>query len=200
MSITVFSDERLEQEKALLRSTMRGVCADVSPHDARVRSEQATAHLLAEPCIHKAQCVALYVSVRHEMGTHLCLEALWGKGITSLVPRCDPARQGHMNFVELRDFSALQAGCFGLLEVGPDAPIATRIPDVLIMPALAIDAQGHRLGQGGGYYDRFLMREAWKAVPRIAFVYSSQIVEAVPHASHDCTVQAIAHEGGVLWL
>lgn len=192
--------DSLEQEKAYLRLQMRQACADTSSYNAAECSEQATQHLFEEPCIHTAHCVALYVSVRHEMATHKCIEALWEKGITTLVPRCDPTKPGYMDFITLRDWAELETGCFGLREAAMSVPAATQIPDVLVMPALAIDAKGHRLGQGGGYYDRFLMQEAWGAVPRIAFVYSFQVIEQIPRLNHDYMVQAIAHEGGVSWL
>jgi len=219
-----FLDDPLKEEKTNLRTQIRRARAGISAEEARIFSEQATEHLLAEPCIAEAKCVALYVSIRHEMATQSCIEALWKKGITTLVPRCDPVKAGYMDFVELRQWDELDTGRFGLLEAGSQMAAATQRPDVLIMPALAVDRQGHRLGQGGGYYDRFLMKNvgslvaqkteglvaqktgsliqqgAWSDVPRIALVYSLQILETVPYVNHDYMVQAIAHEGGFVWV
>jgi 5-formyltetrahydrofolate cyclo-ligase len=74
----------------------------------------------------------------------------------------------------------------------PDGDLDT--PDIIFVPLLAFDRRGHRLGYGGGYYDRTLA--AYPEIPAIGFGYAAQEVEEVPCAQHDQPLQAIFTESG----
>ena len=97
-------------------------------------------------------------------------------------------------FREWRLGDALEKGPFGTSEPGPAA--AEIIPDVLVVPLLAFDLRGYRLGYGGGYYDRtlhVLRRTAQKCVA-VGFAYAGQQVESVPVSDTDERLDWVVHE------
>ncbi|MBA3324978.1 MAG: 5-formyltetrahydrofolate cyclo-ligase, partial [Rhodobacteraceae bacterium] len=72
-------------------------------------------------------------------------------------------------------------------------------PDVLLVPMLAFDARGGRLGYGGGYYDRTLAElRARREVPALGFAYGGQTVDAVPHGPGDARLDGVVTEAGLL--
>jgi 5-formyltetrahydrofolate cyclo-ligase len=68
------------------------------------------------------------------------------------------------------------------------------MPQLLLVPLLAFDAQGHRLGHGGGFYDRTI---AAFGVRAIGIAYAGQEVETLPHEPHDMKLDAVLTEGGL---
>jgi 5-formyltetrahydrofolate cyclo-ligase len=139
-------------------------------------------HLLAAPEVRRAATVAAYVSVGREPGTHELIEAVRGSGRHVILPVLQP--DGDLDWA--RHGGELHRAARGLLEpdgdpLGPDA-IGTA--DVVLVPGLAVDASGHRLGRGGGSYDRALGR-----VPVGTFVcvllYDDEVLPEVPTEAHD---------------
>jgi 5-formyltetrahydrofolate cyclo-ligase len=96
---------------------------------------------------------------------------------------------------------ALTPGRFGLREpVGPRLGVSAVLDaDLLLVPALAVDPLGRRLGRGGGSYDRVLARVAG-AVPALAVVDEAEVVPAVPVEPHDRRVQGYLTPAGVHWI
>ena len=87
----------------------------------------------------------------------------------------------------------LAPGSFGIPE--PLAHWPRAVPDMLLVPLLAFDASGHRLGYGGGYYDRTLEK---RPVPAIGIAYAGQEVSSLPAEPHDMALSAILTENGLL--
>jgi 5-formyltetrahydrofolate cyclo-ligase len=145
--------------------------------------------LLGSPEVTRAATVAAYVSVGTEPGTGPLLEALRAVGKRVVLPVLLP--DGDLDWAEYDGPSGLLPARRGLLEpagrrLGPDA-VATA--DVVLVPALACDARGTRLGRGGGSYDRALGR-----VPAGTFVcallYDGELLDRVPSDTHDRPVTA----------
>ena len=157
-------------------------------------AERLAAHLLAAPEVRRAASVAAYVSVGNEPGTGHLLDALLAAGKRVLLPVLLPD--------EDLDWAAYDGGLVparrGLLEpsgprLGVDA-IAT--PDAVLVPGLAVGADGMRLGRGGGSYDRALGR-----VPVGTFtcvlLHDDEVLDAVPAEPHDRSVRAVATPSGI---
>ena len=87
----------------------------------------------------------------------------------------------------------MQTAAFGTAEPPADAP--TQAPDLVLVPALAIDRQGFRLGYGGGFYDRTLARLRPRAA--IGVAYEAQLVDRLPHDAFDQRVTHVATEAGL---
>ena len=102
-----------------------------------------------------------------------------------------------MEAVEFHDYRDLVPARFGLMEL-PNAPVVDPSEiDFVVSPGLAFDRAGRRLGQGAGYYDRYLPRLR-SEVPVVAICFSEQLVEEVPTDAHDLPVDAIVTPDEVL--
>jgi 5-formyltetrahydrofolate cyclo-ligase len=131
-----------------------------------------------------AGCVAAYVGVGTEPPTIPLLDALRAAGVRVLLPVIDGAA---LDWAAYDGAATLADGALGLAEpsgarLGLEA---LRDADVVLVPALAVDRDGHRLGRGRGYYDRALRTVTG---PVIAVVYDDDVIDAVVVESHDRTV------------
>ncbi|MFJ5531609.1 5-formyltetrahydrofolate cyclo-ligase [Streptomyces sp. NPDC093261] len=166
------------------------------------------AYALAEralelPELAEARTVAAYVSVGEEPGTPALLDALRARGVRVLLPVLLPdndldwgAYTGRDSLVRVRHGSRM-----ALLEPAGErlGPEAVRQADAVLLPGLAVDARGMRLGRGGGSYDRVLARlERAGADPAlVVLLYDTEVVERVPEEAHDRPVHAVVTPSGV---
>jgi 5-formyltetrahydrofolate cyclo-ligase len=181
------SDVRLR--KAELRAQ---VLARRSALPADQRSAAGTLirdSVLAEPQVQMAGTIAAYYSIGAEPGTHGLVFALWKRGSYVLLPVLRP--DGDLDWASYEGPDSMVPGPRGLLEPGepPRGVDAVARADAVLVPALAVDGAGRRLGRGGGSYDRALARVG-PLVPLIALVYDDELVEHVPAESHDIPVRA----------
>lgn len=161
------------------------------------RARARAAHLLAAPEVRRAATVAAYVSVGSEPGTGPLLDGLLAAGKRVIVPRLLP--DDDLDWVPCTEPDDLVAVGRGLLEPrGPSLGVdAVATADVVLVPGLAVDRSGTRLGRGGGSYDRALAR-----VPVGTFVCvllnGEEVLDRVPRAAHDRAVTAVATEDGLI--
>ena len=142
-----------------------------------------------------AGTIAAYYSVGAEPGTHGLVYALWKRGSYVLLPLLRP--DGDLDWASYEGPDSLVPGPRGLLEPGepPRGPGAVARADVVLVPALAVDRAGNRLGRGGGSYDRALARVG-PLVPLIALVYDAELLDHVPAEPHDVKVRAAVSPRG----
>jgi 5-formyltetrahydrofolate cyclo-ligase len=145
--------------------------------------------VLAEPQVQMAGTIAAYYSIGAEPGTHGLVFALWKRGSYVLLPVLRP--DGDLDWASYEGPDSMVPGPRGLLEPGepPRGVDAVARADAVLVPALAVDTVGRRLGRGGGSYDRALARVG-PLVPLIALVYDDELVEQVPTEGHDIPVRA----------
>jgi 5-formyltetrahydrofolate cyclo-ligase len=154
-------------------------------------------HLLAAPEVRRAASVAAYVSIGTEPGTTDLIEALVAAGKRVILPVLQP--DNDLDWAAYHD--NLAPARRGLLEpvgvrLGVDA-IATC--DVVLVPGLAVDPSGMRLGRGGGSYDRALARVP-VGTPVVVLLYDGEVVERVPADGHDRRVGFVATPAGLIRL
>ena len=147
--------------------------------------------VLAEPQVQMAGTIAVYYSIGSEPGTHGLVFALHKRGSYVLLPVLRP--DGDLDWASYEGPDSMVPGPRGLLEPGepPRGVDAVARADAVLVPALAVDGAGRRLGRGGGSYDRALARVG-SLVPLIALVYDDELVEHVPTEGHDIPVRATA--------
>jgi 5-formyltetrahydrofolate cyclo-ligase len=147
--------------------------------------------VLAEPQVQMAGTIAAYYSIGAEPGTHGLVFALWKRGSYVLLPVLRP--DGDLDWASYEGPDSMVPGPRGLLEPGepPRGVDAVARADAVLVPALAVDGDGRRLGRGGGSYDRALARVG-PLVPLIALLYDDELVEHVPAEGHDIPVRATA--------
>jgi len=183
----------IDGAKLALRDQLVTARGRLSLTELAERARSVADLLLAAPEVRRAATVAAYVSVGREPGTGVLLEALAAAGKRVILPLLQP--DNDLDWAAYRGADALASARRGLLEptgpaLGADA-VATA--DVVIVPGLAVDATGLRLGRGGGSYDRALGR-----VPVGTFtcvlLNDDEILDHVPAAAHDRRVTAAATE------
>jgi 5-formyltetrahydrofolate cyclo-ligase len=170
--------------KAELRKRLRGVRKTTPAEACTVRSLAIVARLEQHEAVIAAKRVALFwpIEARHEVDLRTLDTSLRARGVRIAYPAID-ADTNVMTLRFVDDLGALGEKGFGFAEPGPDAPEATEL-DVIVVPAIAADPTGHRIGYGAGYYDRTLPRYAPPAVS-IAVVYDWQLVAEVPAIETD---------------
>jgi 5-formyltetrahydrofolate cyclo-ligase len=184
----------VREEKAALRTRLLTARA-ARPQEQRTAAGRAIRDALLErPEVQMAGTIAAYYSVGAEPDTRGLLFALWKRGSYVLLPLLRP--DGDLDWASYEGPESLVPGPRGLLEPGepPRGPGAVARADVVLVPALAVDRAGNRLGRGGGSYDRALARVG-PLVPLIALVYDAELVERVPAEPHDVKVRAAVSPG-----
>ncbi|QOV37777.1 5-formyltetrahydrofolate cyclo-ligase [Streptomyces ferrugineus] len=192
-----------EPDKRTLRRELLTVRDRLPEDDVRASATELAGRALELPELAGAGTVAAYVSVGSEPGTLALLDALRARGVRVLLPALLPdndldwgAYAGRGSLARVQ-----HGGKMALFEpagerLGPDAVTEA---DVVLLPGLAVDARGMRLGRGGGSYDRVLARlESAGARPAlVVLLYDSEVVERVPEEPHDRPVHAVVTPSGV---
>jgi len=177
--------------KADLRTRLRAQRAERDEVWAAVTGSALATHAKALP----GGVLTAFVGAGGEVPTLPLLDALVARGCEVLLPVALP--DGVLEWAPYAGVDALAAAGMGLLEPtterrGPDAILAA---DAVLVPALALDRRGGRLGQGGGYYDRILPRYPGLAIGVVA---DDEMVDEVPMEPHDRRVAAILTPSGGL--
>ncbi len=141
------------------------------------------------PEVEAARTVALYAALGPEADPAVALPLLLERGVAVVFPRVVGEL---LEFAPSFSLDDLHAGYRGVLEPKGDA-IDQSVLDVIVVPGVAFDRAGGRLGQGGGHYDRALAGLSSKTF-RVGFCFSCQVVDAVPRVQHDELLDAIVTE------
>lgn len=166
----------------------------MDPAERDEAAEAIASHVLAVPVIARAGRVGCYLSMASEPGTGPLIAQMHARGIEVLVP---VSLDDHTLDWVLHDPAAPTAtSSLGIPEpsgprLGPDALTTCA---AVIVPALAVDHAGHRLGRGAGYYDRAL---AHVAAPVCALVFTHELLPEVPHEPHDIPVDMAVTPAGL---
>jgi 5-formyltetrahydrofolate cyclo-ligase len=136
--------------------------------------------------------VSGYWPMGDEADPRALMSALAARGHALALPRVEK-KNAPLVFHRWREGEALVIHKFGMSEPHLDSQIV--VPDVLLVPLLAFDADGYRLGYGGGFYDRTLFSLARKTA--IGIAYAGQQVSALPHEAHDHPLDAVLTENGL---
>ena len=181
--------------KTALRDQLTAARRGLPLADLGTAAEALRDHLLAAPEVRRAATVAAYVSISREPGTTLLLDALRAAGKRVIVPVVLPDLD--LDWAVYEDSTSLAPARRGLLEpVGPRLGVdAVATADAVLVPGMAVSTDGHRLGQGGGCYDRALAR-----VPVGTFtcvlLHDGEVGLEVPVEPHDRPVTHVVSPGG----
>jgi 5-formyltetrahydrofolate cyclo-ligase len=157
------------------------------------RSALVQEHIVKSKEFQSAQIIGAYFATGSEVKTDLLIEEAKRLGKVVALPRTEGDL---INFYEMSSTGELVAGRFGIMEPSPTHP--ARTIDLLIVPGIAFDKKGYRLGYGKGYYDRYLSEK--KPQFAIGLAYNFQLLESLPHDAHDAKMDAIATEDGILYV
>ena len=178
-------------EKAALRRRLLAARARLSPDERAAAGRALRDAILELPQVQMAGTIAAYYSLASEPDSHGLVYALWKRGSYVLLPLLRP--DADLDWASYEGPDSLRPGPRGLAEPGepPRGPDAIARADLVLVPALAVDRGGVRLGRGGGSYDRALARVGLQ-VPTIGLLYDGELLDKVPAASHDQRVRLVA--------
>lgn len=205
----VEAESKLQLKRAM-RARMRSVLASIPLSVARSAGERLALVLAGRPDWSSLCRIATFSSLSGEIDTKPLIEAAWRAGIEVVLPRM--VGRDDLEFAEYRRNATLVAGSLGVDEPGSEARVVPLAEvDWVIVPGLAFDGEGGRLGRGAGYYDRAfaasaqvgtattdkaVSSEAWEAVrpTLIGAGFALQMVGEVPTSSLDVRMDAVATE------
>jgi 5-formyltetrahydrofolate cyclo-ligase len=179
----------IEAEKRRLRAWARALPA---PPDAGRRAQE---RLLDLAELRAARTVCLYSAIGSEVPTDRASRALAARGAALAYPR---VRGAELELLGVGDPSELRPGYRGIPEPPAGAPpVEPADVDLFVVPGMVFDRRGHRLGRGGGHYDR-LLDAAGERARRIGLCYADRVLDRVPVAPWDRAVHCIVTESEVI--
>ncbi|MEO8386649.1 MAG: 5-formyltetrahydrofolate cyclo-ligase, partial [Betaproteobacteria bacterium] len=173
---------------------------DAMPSAARAAASQAIIEKVCGlPAYQHARTAFVYSGFGSEIDTHTLIERIIADAKIAVLPRVDRAAQT-LVLHSVNGVADLATGKWGIREPHTDAPVMSISSiEFMLMPGVAFDRAGNRLGYGRGYYDKLLL-SADPALARVAAAFSCQIVVKVPVGSHDQRVDSVITENEMITL
>ena len=176
----------IKTDKKSVRKKIAALKKEMSEKEICERSEKIFRKLYGTDEFRAAKRVYTYVNYNQEINTKSLIEHCFKLGIEVLVPRVD---SDTMEFYRINSLSELSPGAYGIPE-----PAGAETPDnicegLMIMPGMAFDRQKHRIGYGGGFYDKYLMKHP--GFFKIALCYDFQILDSISAEEFDIPADMI---------
>ncbi len=176
---------------------MKAKLGAMSPEEIATKSHAASQRLMNLPEYRDAQVLMLYLPIPQEVDTASLALHAWQEEKIVLAPKVDWS-QRHMLAVRIHSLDdGLTTGAFGLREPTVGNPWPIEEIDLIVVPALAYDRSGGRLGRGGGFYDRFLAEPGMRAVT-CGLGFDEQVVDELPAERHDYPVSILVTDKELL--
>jgi len=185
-------------QKNQIRTDMKAFLAGLTPAERHARSMAACQFLMSTREFKNAQMIMIFMSMPTEVETSTLAVKAWQEGKNIAVPRIDWEGR-HLEPVEIRSLDV------GMTTTGPglrEPVTGTAVPlgliDMIVVPGLAYDRHGYRVGRGRGFYDRFLAQQDFQGV-RCALCFHEQLLdEAIPAEPHDVPMDLIVSDREVI--
>lgn len=172
--------------KQELRKAIRARKRAMTPEEIELRSQALCRKFLESSAYRDCKTLYGYLPYNQEVRTVPILEQALADGKQVAVPK---VYGEDMKFIYIKDMTGIAPGYAGIPEPIADGPVAEDETALVLMPGLAFDPQGRRIGYGGGFYDKFLSREP--AHPTVALCYAFQMVEQLETAPFDIPVDTV---------
>ena len=170
------------------RAQLKKLYAAVEKYEPEIREASARLGELfaASEAYRQAKSIYGYLPYNQEVRTVPMLEQALRDGKRVAVPKC---YGDEMRFIWMEDLSKVEKGYAGIPEPVEDGPVADDETALVLMPGLAFDPEGHRIGYGGGFYDRFLAKEPEH--PTLALCYAFQMLPKLETEEFDIPVDCV---------
>ena len=182
-------------EKTEARRQIREALDLVTDEERAAWSAVMCGHIMGLPEFGESETIMLFASLPDEFDTMPLIAAALEAGRAVYMPVVDWRRR-RLRIRRLMRVGDLREGYMGILEPPEGEAIEPERLDFILVPAVGFDRMGHRLGRGGGYYDRLLSTPGLKAV-KCGAALECQVLDYIPHGSHDVPVDMLVTEGGV---
>ena len=188
--------DTIEKLKSVFRHNLKDQRDLVTPEVARRASESLWTQLKEESFFQKAKHIAAFTSTGSEINTLPLLGHILSSNKKLYLPKTEKTHT-LMHFHAVTDLRDLILGSYNILEPPPGIAIPPEQIDLMLVPGLAFDNHGYRLGYGQGYYDRYL-KFIRTGCFTLGVAYSFQIIDKIPNADHDIPVNAVLTEKYIL--
>jgi 5-formyltetrahydrofolate cyclo-ligase len=182
--------ESLRRQKETMRARILDIRDSLSPADRLRMAGEIQANLFRLPQVGEAGTILLFYSFGSEVPTTGTIQRLLDSGVRVLLPFLQGS---DIDAAELRPGDSLAASTYGPKEPSNRVAVDPSEVDAVITPGLAFDAQGYRLGYGGGHYDRYLARLRPDST-RVGIAFHLQLVPSVPHGREDQRLDLVVTE------
>ena len=182
-----------DNQRQQIRNEIRRRRKALSSAEQQLAAQQAAQQAVSFPPITQANKVALFLSVDGELNTRPLIELLWQSGQQVYLPVLHPFSAGNLLFIRYQPETPLRPNRLRIPEPGLDIRQMATLDelDVILVPLVAFDAHGQRLGMGGGYYDRTLQRWQQHGCLPVGFAHHCQQVGELPVADWDIPLPAL---------
>lgn len=181
----------MNESKKELRRTIKQLLAEMTPQQAALASQEACENILDQREFSDARNVMIFLPIPGEIDARSIARAAWAAGKRVSVPKV--FGPGLMEAVEIFSLeTGLETSKMGIPEPVSNKTMPRDQLDLIIVPGLAFDRKGHRLGRGGGFYDRFLGDPRTAGALLCGLAFSKQVVDSIPIEAHDRTIQVLA--------
>ncbi|OFW56906.1 MAG: 5-formyltetrahydrofolate cyclo-ligase [Candidatus Solincola sediminis] len=189
----------VNEKKKALRKKIQALRDGVSTEERDALSARVADNLWSLPEFESARSILFFISFRSEVNTVPMIERSIAGGKITCLPCTDMKSRGMIASQVLDLGKDLVLGNYDIMEPRQEAirPVAAERIDIVLMPGVAFDEGGGRLGYGGGYYDRFL-EKCRPDCRLIALAFELQLVDEVPRAEHDRLIHTIVTERRII--
>lgn len=186
-----------QEQKAALRRKARAAREKTDAARRQALSEQICNHLIGAPLFQRAHSLHSYVALPEEVDTLPLIRAALAQGKTVIVPRVSDDHAALEHYA-IPGLDGLQPGTFGIPEPDPHRcrQVEPGLAEIVVVPGVAFDRRGNRIGYGKGYYDRFL-----QTLPalKVGFAFALQLVPDIPAEPTDVRMDWLVTESGILF-
>ena len=178
-------------EKSSLRKLLLARRDNLSADFIGIASKQIQKNLKKIESYRDSNVIACYYSIGSEVKTQDIIQEILSEGKTLALPRIE---DDTLVFCCVKKFEDLEKGEFGIMEPKHNCPKLKKF-DVILVPAVAMTKDGHRLGYGKGFYDKFL---TGKNIVTIALTYSKLVVKKIPKSNVDVPIEWVVTEDEIV--
>ncbi len=195
----------LVEDPNVVRRRMRALRRNLEPQFRRDAQQAIRLHLRQLGIWKRDRRVSTFLSFGGEVDLRSTFADAWSAGAKLFVPLIVRRRSGHLSFVPITRETQFRSNWYGIEEPasGLKGQKFLREMDVVLVPTVAFDARGHRLGMGAGYYDRALQRRrdrsrSWRRPLLVGIAFSFQEVDAIAPAAWDVALDLVVTERGII--
>jgi 5-formyltetrahydrofolate cyclo-ligase len=190
----------IRDRKQYIRRSVRAVRRGLSEAERLARSRCIWERVIALSCYQHARMVLGYMAFDHEVLTDGLMQQAMASGKQIVLPMVQADREG-MTLYAIEDLEHdVAPGYRGILEPRPrrTRAVAPETLELMLIPGVAFDLRGGRLGFGAGFYDRLLSRLR-RGIPTVGLAFDFQVIPRLPSQPHDIMLDAIVTERCVIW-
>jgi 5-formyltetrahydrofolate cyclo-ligase len=189
--------------QAIIRQQVRRKRARLTAEEKVHAARWAIHHLKRNAAFRRSRTVACYLPANNEIDCTELIDAIWAMNKSCYLPVLAPTGGNHLWFASFDPDTVLISNRYGIFEpqTRHRACINPRAIDLILMPLVAFDPNGNRIGMGGGYYDRtlafLLSRNHWRKPRLFGMAYACQQVDSIPDNPWDVPMDGIVTENGI---